>query len=513
MSTHLLVALSPILIVALGALALMLAEAFSRLRNEAQESPSASLSTGSAIVLLAAFTATMGVWMVGPENLPGAVALAPWLLIDRFSLFFFALLTLGAMLTVLYAGGYLPEHKLDRGEFYPLVLLATAGAMALSAAGDLLTLFIGLETMSLGVYAMVAFRRGSPRSIEASLKYFLLGAFAAALLLYGGALLYGATGKTELAAIGRQLMHAGTVPAQTPQLLAFDNAQPLVVFGLILVIAGLGFKVAAVPFHMWTPDAYEGAPTPATTFMAGAVKSAAFAMMLRVLGLAFHDARSESWGAGWPPVIATLAVVTMTVGNLIATRQQSVKRMLAYSSISHAGYMLVGVTALAGSTNDTMGSVLFYALTYMVSTMGAFGALMLCGSRGAEAVSYEDLAGLGKRHPAVALALSLFILSLAGVPPLAGFFGKLYLFKASIGAGYLALTLIALINTVVGAYYYLRVLVYMYMREPLPGAPVARPMKSGHVAFALIVAALIVLALGLFPGSTLQAALSAKIAG
>lgn len=513
MSTNLLLALSPILIVAVGALALMLAEALTRIRNEVTESPSASLSTASAVVLLAAFFASIGVWLVGPENLPEAQVLAPWLLIDRFSLFFFAMLTGGASFTVLLAGGYLPEHKMDRGEFYPLVMLATAGAMALSAAGDLLTLFLGLETMSLGVYCMVAFRRGSPRSVEAALKYFLLGSFAAAILLYGGAMLYGATGKTDFASIGRQLALIGSGAPMNAQQLAFENSLPLVIFGLILVLVGLGFKVAAVPFHMWTPDAYEGAPTPATTFMAGAVKSAAFAMMLRVLVLGFSDARSESWGAGWPPVIAAIAVATMTVANLIAGRQESVKRMLAYSSISHAGYMLVGVVALAGAGKDAMGSVMFYALTYMVSTMGAFGALILCGSRGAEAVSFEDLAGLGKRNPAVALTLSLFILSLAGVPPLAGFFGKLYLFKATIGAGYVGLTLIALVNTVVGAYYYLRVLVYMYMREPLPGAPIAKPMKSGHVAFALIVAALVVIALGLFPGSTLQAALSATMAG
>jgi NADH-quinone oxidoreductase subunit N len=204
----------------------------------------------------------------------------------------------------------------------------------------------------------------------------------------------------------------------------------------------------------------------------------------------------------------------MTVGNLVAGRQESVKRMLAYSSISHAGYMLVGVVALAGTSRvEANGGLLFYTLVYTISTVGAFGALILCGSRGAEAVSYEDLAGLGKRNPAVALALTFFIFSLAGIPPTAGFFSKLYLFKASISGDYVVLTLIALVNTVIGAYYYLKVIVYMYFREPLPGAPVARPMRSGHVAIALLFAALLVLALGILPSRTLQAALSATIAG
>ncbi|MBI5535142.1 MAG: NADH-quinone oxidoreductase subunit N [Deltaproteobacteria bacterium] len=493
----------------------MMAEALSKLRNEARESPSSSLAMGSAVVLASGGVASLALWLQGPDNLMEArAALAPWLLIDRFSLFFFVILTLGAFLTVLLAGGYLPEHKLDRGEFYPLVLLSTAGAMALAAAGDLLTMFIGLEVMSLGVYAMVAFRRGSPRSVEAAMKYFLLGSFAAALLLYGGALLYGATGKTDFSSISFQLAHTGYANPTNLQQLAWENSTPLMVIGLILVVIGLAFKISAVPFHMWTPDAYEGAPTPATTFMAGAVKAGAFAMMIRVLMMAFGDVRSASWGSGWPPVLAALAVATMTVGNLIAGRQESVKRMLAYSSITHAGYMLVGVVAMAGTARaEANGAVLFYTLIYTISTVGAFGALILCGSRGAEAVSYEDLAGLGKRNPAVALALSLFIFSLAGIPPTAGFFAKLYLFKAAVSGDYIVLTVIALINTVIGAYYYLRVLVFMYFREPLPGAPIAKPMKSGHVAIALVFAALLVLALGILPSKTLQAALSSTISG
>jgi NADH-quinone oxidoreductase subunit N len=232
--------------------------------------------------------------------------------------------------------------------------------------------------------------------------------------------------------------------------------------------------------------------------------------------IAFGDARSASWDAGWPPVLATLALITMTVGNLVAGRQESVKRMLAYSSIAHAGYLLVGVAATIRQQHDEAeASVLFDLLTYTVSTAGAFGSLILCGRRGAEAVSYEDLSGIGRRHPAAALAFSLFLLSLAGVPPPAGFFGKFYVFRAALaaGGGFQWLVVLGLLNSVIGAYYYLRVLVYMYMREPAPGAPIATPMRSGYVAFALVACALLVLALGVAPGVSLDVALLAHARG
>ena len=458
---------------------------------------------GSATVLIAGAVMSFALWLIGPENLAGAKAAAPYLLIDRFTLFFDFVLCLGGALAALMAGGYLPEHKLDRGEFYTLLIFATVGAMILVASGDLLSLFIGLETMSLGVYAMVGFRRGSMRSTEGAVKYFLLGSFAAALLLYGGALIYGATGKTDLAGIG-QVLRAGVQGTAS-----IDWG--LMLLSMVLIIAGMAFKVSAVPFHMWTPDAYEGAPTPATTFMAVAVKSAAFAMMLRVLLSGFGDPNSMSWASGWPPVLALLAVVTMTVANLIAGRQESVKRMLAYSSIAHAGYILVGVVSTINSDSEGQGAVMFYLLTYTLSTAGAFGALILCGSRGREAVSYEDLAGIGKRHPAAALVFSLFLLSLAGVPPTAGFFGKLFIVRASIGAGLNVLSIVLLLNSVLAAYYYLRVLVYMYMREPAPGAPIAVPMRSGYVTAALIFAAIGVVVLGLWPSASLGYAIDASL--
>jgi NADH-quinone oxidoreductase subunit N len=489
-------ALSPFLIIGIGAMLLMLAEAFSGASRSPGTAPKHGLALGSTIVFGTAGSFAAAVWLVGVDGIEGLDTIAPWLIIDRFTLFFVALLCLGGALAALLAGGYLPEHNLDRGEFYSLLLFATFGAMMLAAAGDVLTLFLGLETMSIGAYAMTAFRRASAKSAEAGLKYFLLGSFAAALLLFGFALLYGATGHTDLVGIGASIKSGAA-------------KGPVVIVSMVLILSGLLFKVSAVPFHMWTPDAYEGAPTPGTTYMAVAVKSGGFAMMLRVLLTSFGDPGSMSWASGWPPVLAWVAVLTMTVANLIAGRQESVKRMLAYSSVAHAGYILVGVVACMRSPSAGASSVLFYLLTYTVSTAGAFGALILCGRRGAEAVSYEDLAGIGRRHPAAALPFALFLVSLAGVPPTAGFFGKWFIFRAAMDGGFYWLTIIAFINSVIGAYYYLRVLVYLYMREPAAGAPVAVPMRSGYVAAALLVSAILVLALGLMPARSLDVAVQA----
>ena len=513
MNFHLLLAVSPILAVAVGGLLLMLAEAFGKpvaltgaqagmVSTDAGAGRADELALGSAVILFAGALISVALWKVGPETIPGVETLAPYLIIDRFSLFFCFVLCLGGGLASLLAGGYLPEHNLDRGEFFPLLVFSTVGAMALAASGDFLSFFVALETMSLGVYCMIGLRRGNVRASEASLKYFLLGSFAAALTLMGGALLYGATGHTDFAGIGAGIATIGQAHSMV--------SAPIVLIAVALVVAGLAFKISAVPFHMWTPDAYEGAPTPTTTYMAVAVKSAAFAVLLRILVTAFGDPRLMSWGTGWPPILAWLAVLSMVIANVIAGRQESVKRMLAYSSIAHAGYALVGVVAVMRSTQG-VSSVLFYMLTYTVSTVGAFGALILCGRKGAEAVSYEDLAGIGKRHPAVALAFSFFLLSLAGVPPTAGFFGKLYVFSAAVDSQLNVLAVIGLLNSVLGAYYYLRVMVYMYMREPEPGAPIATPMRSGFVVAAIIVAAVFVLAFGILPSTSLDIAAAAGI--
>jgi NADH-quinone oxidoreductase subunit N len=499
-------ALSPLLAVGVGALLLMLAEAMGKpaaaegvnaagVVTDAGSGRASELSLGCAIILGAGAVLSVAVWLVGPENLPGVEAVQPYFIVDRFSLFYSFVLCLGGVFAALLAGGYLPEHRIDRSELFPLLLLATVGAISLAAAGDLLTLFVALETMSLGVYSMIALRRGSLKASEAALKYFLLGSFAAALQLFGAALLYGATGHTDLASIGKAVATIGQPESVV--------SAPMILIALVLTIVGLAFKVGAVPFHMWTPDAYEGAPTPTTTYMAVALKSAAFAILLRVLLVGFGDERLLSWGSGWPPILALLAVLSMTVGNFVAGRQESVKRMLAYSSISHAGYALVGVVSLMGSS-QAQSAVSFYLLTYTLSTAGAFGSLILCGSRGREAVSYEDLAGVGKRHPAAALAFSLFLLSLAGIPPTAGFFGKMYVFTAAIDSGLYVLTVIGLLNSVVAAYYYLRVMVYMYMRDPAPEAVLAVPMRSGMVNAALLLAAIGVVLVGILPGTALH---------
>jgi NADH-quinone oxidoreductase subunit N len=487
--------LSPLFVLAAGALLLMLAEAYGPKQNRA-----AGLALGATIVFMAGLAFSVAAWLYGVEDVPEKELVAPWLIVDRFSIFFDGLLCIGGALASLLAGGYLREHEMERGEFYALLLFSTIGAMMVAAAGDALTVFLGLETMSIGAYALTAFRRTSPRSAEGALKYFLLGSFAAALLLYGFALLYGATGHTDLAGIGNEVRSTMTGTGAHPT---------MILVALVLVLAGLVFKVSAVPFHMWAPDAYEGAPTPATTYMAAVVKSGAFAMLLRVMFTCFTEKGLMSWAAGWPPVLAWIAVLTMSVANLVAGQQESVKRMLAYSSIAHAGYLLVGVVSSIHSMPQASASVMFYLLTYTVSTAGAFGALILCGSKGAEAVSYEDLAGIGRRHPAAALAFSLFLVSLAGIPPTAGFFGKWFIFRAAMDSGFYLLTIVAFVNSVIGAYYYLRVLVFMYMREPAAGAPIATPMRSGYVAAALVLSAILVIALGIIPSRSLDVAIKA----
>ncbi len=515
MKLDLYLGLSPLLLVVLGGSLLMVTEAFSHRREESDvrhAGPSSDLAIGTAITLFAGALAALGVWFVGPEKLAGLKDLAPYLILDRFTLFFTFVLCLGGGLAALLAGGYLPEHKIDRGEFYPLLTFSTVGAITLAASGDLLSLFLGLETM----FARRLLAHRLPPRLAPQQRGG--GQVLPPRLLRGGA-----PPLRRRAPLRRHRAHR---PRRHPRRHRggrrrggpgpkVNNA--LVLVAAALVITGLLFKVSAVPFHMWTPDAYEGAPTPATGYMAVVVKSAAFAVLLRVLLVAFGQPELASWGAGWPPIIGLVAVLTMTVANLVAGRQESVKRMLAYSSIAHAGYLLVGVAATVrplpgGGAGEAQGSVMFYLLAYTASTIGAFGALVLCGSRGAEAVTYEDLAGIGKRHPMVALAFSLFLLSLAGVPPTAGFFAKLYVVRAAIGANLYVLAVLLLLNSVLGAYYYLRVLVFMYMREPAPGAAVARPMRSGYVVTALVVAAVLVVVLGLWPTTSLHMAVEAALA-
>ena len=508
------IALSPLLTVGFGGLLLMLAEALGKPANNTGMSPdgavvvdagagrSEELGLLATVILFSGAASSMGVWLADPATL-GVELVSPWLQVDRYSLFFSFILCISGGLCTLLGGGYLEEHKIDRGEFFTLVVFSTVGAIALGFAGDLLTVFVALETMSLGVYCMIGLRRSSPRAGEAALKYFLLGSFAAAIMMFGAALLYAATGHTDLAGIGAFVGGLGGEAS---------GETAMVIVGMLLMLIGMAFKISAVPIHMWAPDAYEGAPTPTTSFMAAAVKTAAFAVLLRILLIAFGDPRLMSWGAGWPPVMACLSVLSMTIANVIAGRQSSVKRMLAYSSISHAGYLLMGVCAAMRLPEEASASVMFYLAGYCISTIGAFGALILCGSRGKEAVSYADLAGIGRRHPAAAAAFALFVISLAGMPPTAGFFGKLYVFRATIDAELYSLAIIGLLNSIVGAYYYMKVLVFMYMREPIPGAPIAIPMRSSMVVSALIIAAALVVAIGVLPGALLEMAAVAAAA-
>jgi NADH-quinone oxidoreductase subunit N len=370
--------------------------------------------------------------------------------------------------------------------------------MVLARAVDLLSIFLGLETMSLGAYALVAYRRTSARAIEGAVKYFLLGSFAAAILLFGSALLYGATGHTGLAGI-QQSLASGEADAA------------LTIFALVMLVVGLAFKVGAVPFHMWVPDAYEGAATPVTTFMSVGVKAAAVAVLVRVLVGAFGDPSTMGLYTGWTPVIVILAILSMVYGNLAALAQSSVKRMLAYSSIAHAGYILVGFAAAYAVGSFAVSAVLYYMAAYTVSNVLAFGSLILMGSKGKEAVSYADLAGAGRRHPVAAFPFAIGVLSLLGLPPTAGFFGKYYVFSAAVQAGgpMVWLAVLGVLASALGAYYYLKVVVYLFMKEPEEDAPIAVPMQSWYVVLALFIAGYYVMKMGIFPGRYLDWAVSA----
>ena len=457
----------------------------------------AELASLTALVFLIAMGCSISLWAGAADVGPVHPAIEAFLATDRMSLFFDIVICGGGLLSALLAGGYLREHGLERGEFYILLIFSAFGGMILARSTDMLSLFIGLETMSLGVYAMAGYRRTSARSVEAAVKYFLLGSFAAAIMLFGSALVYGATNHTNFAAIG--------------EVIAAGNAEPrLLGIGLTMLIVGLVFKVSAVPFHQWTPDAYEGSITPATTFMSVVVKAAAFAVLVRVLLVAFGEDALASMSSGWPAFLAGLAAVTMIVGNLAALWQTNVKRMLAYSSIAHAGYILVGVCASAVN-EEGLSAVFYYLLAYTASNVLAFGSLILVGSKGKEAVSLDDLAGVGRRHPIVAIPFIIGMLSLLGLPPTGGFFAKYYIFNAAVqaGDGFIWLAVLGVLTSAVGAYYYLKVIVYLLMKEPRTGAPIAVPMRSGYVTVALVLSGYYVMKLGLMPSRYLDMAVEA----
>ncbi len=415
------------------------------------------LATVTLAGVVGALLVTLSRWGKPERAFDGMVVL------DDFALFANVVICYAAALVVLLSIDYLRRSGSETGEYYALVLFATSGMMLLAVAGDLVVLFLALELMSLSLYVLAGVFKRELASSEASMKYFILGAFAASFLLYGIALIYGATGTTSLdriavAASGR----------------AHD---PLLVVGLGLLLVGFGFKTSSVPFHMWAPDVYQGAPTSVTVLIATGSKTAAFAALIRVLLVGLRGAQPD-----WAALLWIVAVLTMTLGNVVAIAQSNLKRMLAYSSVAHVGYMLVGVVA-GGSAGG--GAVLFYLLTYTFTTAGAFGVITLCERAGVEAVEVGDYAGLARRHPLLAAVFGLFLLSLVGIPPLAGFVGKFYLFGAAVRTGYLWLAVIGVLNSAVAAYYYLRVIVYMYMREPEGAGATLVPSYAAGAALAI----------------------------
>ncbi len=432
--------------------------------------------------VVGALAATLWLWGADARAFRGMVVL------DSYALFFNLVIGYATGLVLLLSMDYVRREGMESGEFYILVLLAAVGMMLMASAGDLIIIFLALETMSLSLYVLAGFFRTRAEAGEASMKYFLLGAFASGFFLYGIALVFGATGSTNLDRIANAVA-------------AGAGRDPLLVIGVGLLLVGFGFKISAVPFHMWAADVYEGAPTSVTAFIATGSKAAAFAALLRVLLSGVRGA-----GLDWTMLLWGLSVLTMTLGNVVAIAQQNLKRMLAYSSIAHVGYMLVGVVAGGALGN---GSVLFYLLIYTFTTAGAFGTILLLERSGHEAVRLEDFGGLASRHPLMALMLSVFLLSLIGIPPTAGFVGKFYLFGAAVRAGYIWLAVIGVLNSAVAAYYYLRLIVYMYMREPEGAPTVLAPSFSGAVA--LVVALWGVIQLGVLPAPLFDMAQSAVL--
>jgi NADH-quinone oxidoreductase subunit N len=376
---------------------------------------------------------------------------------------------------------YIRDRKIERGEYYALLLFSTSGILLMAQAGNLIVVFLGLELLSIPLYILAGFARPQLDSEEAAIKYFLLGAFATGFLVYGIALVYGATGTTDLA---RLAAVAGTGQNGT-----------LLLLGAGLLIVGLGFKVAAVPFHMWTPDVYEGAPTPVTGFMSVGAKAAGFAALLRVFLYAFYAVRLD-----WIPVVAILSALTMILGNVVALSQTNLKRMLAYSSIAHAGYMLMGVAA---GNQAGLAAVQFYLLAYAFTNIGAFTVLSALVRREGEDQTFHQYAGVARKHPWLALAMALFMFSLTGVPPTGGFFGKYYLFLAAMDGGLTWLAVVGVLTSVISAFFYLRVIVDMVMREPEREVP-GRIYPA--VITTLAVTALGTLVLGMWPGPWLQLA-------
>lgn len=405
---------------------------------------------------LTAFLAALGLALALGLNLSqigmSGTSFNNMVVLDGFSIFVNGLLLVSGLFGVALAYDYVKRVGIERGEYYVLLLFSIAGMMLMAQAADLIIVFLALELLSIPLYVLAAFARPRTESEEAGLKYFLLGAFSTGFVVYGIALVFGATGTTSL----HKIVQAASTGAANPLLLTV---------GAVLILVGLGFKVAAVPFHMWTPDVYEGAPSAVTAFMAAGAKIAGFAALLRVFALAF-----PSLALDLTPILAVLSALTMIVGNLIAISQTNIKRLLAYSSIAHAGYILMAFVPYgqSGVVATSVAAGLFYLVTYTVTNFGAWAVVIALEKREGRGLQISDYAGLGRKYPALAAAMAVFMLSLTGIPPTLGFVGKFYLFRAAIQGQFYLLAVIGVLTSLISAYYYLRVIVTMYMREGEP---------------------------------------------
>jgi NADH-quinone oxidoreductase subunit N len=464
-------AIVPMACVTAAGLAAMLAEAF---RERGERMPIGPLG---AIGLAGAALAALFLWNHGASSFAMVEA-------DNFGLFVTGILVIVGLLSLAISAPVVEREHLPAGEYYALMLFGLAGMMLMATASDLLLIFLALEVLSLAVYVLTGIRRDSAAGAEAAFKYFFLGGVSSAFFLYGIALTYGLVGSTRLEAIGSYVAAQSLTP--TPM--------QLVAVGLLFV--GFGFKVSAVPFHAWTPDAYEGAPPAVTGFMSTGVKAAAFAALVRVYLSAFSPLQPQ-----WSGIVWAIAAATMIFGTIVGVVQTSVKRMLAYSSIAHAGYVLVALVA----ANDTgKGAILFYLLTYAVANLGAFGVLAILDTTDRPHDRVSDFAGLSKAHPGVAALMTVFLLSLGGMPPTAGFVGKWYVFTAAVQSGNTGLALIGVLTSVIAIFFYLRVVVMMYMTGG--GRPEPMPRIPRTAGAALVAAAILVFYFGILPAHTLSLA-------
>lgn len=466
--------LAPHIVIAATALLVLLIEAFG---GKGRKGYLAYLGIAG-IAVAALFTPGL----FGPQRLGFNGMLAG----DGFAAFFYFVLYVVGVLTLLLSENYLRDERMDHGEYYALVLLALLGMMLMAGATHLMVFFLALETMSIAIYALAGYLR-TEESVESGFKYFILGGFSSGFLLYGIALIYGACGTTQIYAVMKHFAEMSSL-----------TSSPMAVIGVGLITIGFGFKVAAVPFHVWTPDVYQGAPTSVTAFMATGVKAAAFSVFLRVFLTAF-----QGFSVEWSAVLWVLAVLTMTMGNFAALVQTDVKRMLAYSSIAHAGYLLVGLVA---GTAEAGSGMLFYLLGYAFMNLGAFACVIMVGRYGQENTNLESYAGLGFKFPLLGLAMTIFMFSMAGIPPTVGFIGKFLIFKAAIHQGFYWLTILGVLNSAASVYYYLRVIVTMYFREA-PEQPVVEELRAGPgTLVATALAGVGVLYFGIIPGAVVQLA-------